>query len=266
MEKTSVFTFIRKYSVILGVLFLFILSGCQGTPVDPTEASSGGFFNQVFVIPFSELIKWIAGIFHDSYGLSIIIITLAIRLALMPFFLKQTKSSMQMKEKMQVMKPDMDALQEKYRGKTDPESKSKMQQEMMQLYQKHNMSPMAAFGGCLPMLLQLPILIGFFYAIRQTPEIATHSFLWFDLGQTDIILTLIAVAVYFAQFKVSQMNMDPNMKKQMAIMGWISPIMIGVFSLSAPAALPLYWAVGGLFLMVQTYVARKVYTTAESTA
>ncbi|SES91501.1 YidC/Oxa1 family membrane protein insertase [Oceanobacillus limi] len=257
--KKSVFTFVKKYSVILGVLCLLILTGCQSA-TGTVDANSEGFFTHYFVYPFSELIKSIAGIFNDNYGLSIIIITLVIRLLLMPFFLKQMKSSIQMKEKMNVMKPDMDTLKEKYDGKTDAESRTKMQQEMMQLYQKHNMNPLASLAGCLPMIIQLPILIGFYYAIRQTPEIGTHSFLWFDLGQSDIPLTIIAVIIYFAQFKVSQMNMDPKMKQQMAIMGIISPVMIGIFSLTAPAALPLYWTVGGLFLLVQTFISRKIYT------
>lgn len=129
---------------------------------------------------------------------------------------------------------------------------------MMQLYQKHGTNPFAMFGGCLPLLIQMPILLGFYYAIRRTPEIATHDFLWFSLGQTDIALTLIAVVIYYFQFKVSQMGMDEKQKKQMAFMGLLSPIMIGVISISSPAALPLYWATGGLFLMLQTWLTKKI--------
>ncbi|RKQ33953.1 membrane protein insertase YidC [Oceanobacillus halophilus] len=265
METTSVFTFIKKYSVIIGILALLLLSGCQqNMAMEPIDPSSAGFFDQYFVLPFSQLIKWIAGIFNENYGLSIIIITLLIRFAIMPFILKQTKNGVQMKEKMNGMKPELDALNEKYKEKKDTESKAKMQQEMMQLYQKHDMNPLASLGGCLPMIIQMPILIGFYYAIRRTPEIATHSFLWFDLGQTDIILTVAAVVIYFFQFKVSQIGMDPKMKQQMAFMGMLSPIMIGIISLSAPSALPLYWAVGGIFMIVQTLISRKIYTTAAA--
>ncbi|WP_085992930.1 membrane protein insertase YidC [Oceanobacillus senegalensis] len=259
MESTSVFTFIKKYSIILGMLFLLILSGCQGTTMEPIDANSTGWFDHYFVFPFSQLIIWIAGIFHDNYGLSIIVITIAIRLALMPFMLKQMKNSHHMKEKMKVIKPEMDALQEKYKDNKDTESRTKMQQEMMQLYQKHHMNPLATLGGCLPIIVQLPILIAFYYAIRRTPEIATHSFLWFDLGQMDILLTILAVIIYFVQFRVSLRGMDPKTKQQMAMMGLISPIMIGVISLSAPSALPLYWAVGGLFMIIQTFISRKIY-------
>src|SRR5699024_1542841 len=94
-----------------------------------------------------------------------------------------------------------------------------------------------------------------------TPEIAEHQFLWFDLGQTDILLTIIAVAIYFVQFKVSQIGLDPKQKKQFAIMGLLSPVMIGIISLNAPAALPLYWTVGGLFIIGQTLISKKIYLT-----
>ncbi|GAB2560087.1 YidC/Oxa1 family membrane protein insertase [Gracilibacillus alcaliphilus] len=107
------------------------------------------------------------------------------------------------------------------------------------------------------MIIQFPILIGFYYAIRSTPEIASHSFLWFNLGDVDIWMAVIAMIVYFIQFKVSQIGMEPRQKKQIAIIGLLSPVMIGVVSFGAPAALPLYWATGGLFLIVQTVIGKK---------
>ncbi|RDW19729.1 membrane protein insertase YidC [Oceanobacillus chungangensis] len=259
MEKTSVFTFFKKYKIGFLLLLIVFLAGCQGAVNEPIDANTTGWFDHYFVYTFSRLIKGIAGVFNDNYGLSIIIITLIIRLALMPFLLKQTKSSMQMREKMSVIKPEMDALKQKYENKKDTASQTKMQQEMMQIYQKHNMNLLASLTGCLPMLIQFPILIAFYYAIRRTPEIATHSFLWFDLGQTDIMMTIIAVVVYYLQFKVSQKSMEPQMRKQMAFMGLLSPIMIGFISLNAPAALPLYWAVGGIFMIIQTLIAQKMY-------
>ncbi|RLL43704.1 membrane protein insertase YidC [Oceanobacillus piezotolerans] len=264
MERTSLFTFFKRTSIITIILLLVLLAGCQGAVTEPIEAGTTGVFNHYFIYPFSELIKGIASLFHDNYGLSIIIITFMIRIVLMPFFLKQTKSSVQMRDKMSVIKPEMDALQEKYQNKQDKESQMMKQQELMNLYQKHGMNPLATLGGCLPMLIQFPILIAFYYAILRTPEIATHSFLWFNLGQTDIWITLCAVIIYYFQFKVSQLGMDPKMKQQMAIMGIISPLMIGFISFSAPAALPLYWAVGGLFMIAQTMIVKKFYTSKDS--
>jgi len=117
--------------------------------------------------------------------------------------------------------------------------------------------------GCLPMLIQWPITLAFYYAIRRTPEIAAHDFLWFSLGKPDMILPLIAAAVYYIQFRVSQSasaQYQQNSNNQMAFMGLLSPIMMGVFSFAMPAALPLYWAVGGIFIIVQTIMINKMYT------
>lgn len=84
MEKNRILTPFRKYSfIILALGALFLLAGCGGdfTPIDE---SSTGFFNEYIVFPFSLLIKWIAGLFHGSYGLSIIVITIALRLVILP--------------------------------------------------------------------------------------------------------------------------------------------------------------------------------------
>lgn len=260
MYVQSVFTFIKKYRFIgLALLAVIILSGCQaaasGEPIDPETA---GFFDKYFVLTFSGIIKSVASLLGGNYGLSIVFVTVLIRLALMPLMLKQSKNSYQMRDKMAIIKPEMEAIQEKYKGKKDAESKNKMQQETMQLYQQHNFNPIASMG-CLPMIIQFPILIGFYYAIRTTQEIAQHSFLWFNLGQSDLIMPFVAAAVYFLQFRVSQMGMDPAQKKQMAFMGLVSPLMIGFVSFNAPAALPLYWTVGGIFLICQQLLSKKLY-------
>ncbi|SDJ65930.1 membrane protein insertase YidC [Sediminibacillus albus] len=254
MDKHSVFTFFKKYSVIIVILLIF-LSGCQGSN---HTAASEGWFDHYFVDSFSFLIKVSAKQLNGSYGWSIILITLLIRLILMPLMLKQSKGSYEMKEIMAGLKPEMDELKEKYSDKRDKESQAKLQKEMVLLYQKHQLNPMKSMG-CLPMLIQFPILIGFYYAIRSTPEIASHSFLWFNLGHPDIIMPFVAAAIYFLQFKVTQLGMEPQQRKQMAILGFLSPIMIGIISFNSPAALPLYWAVGGLFLILQTLLSKSLY-------
>ncbi len=260
MQLQSVFTFLKKYRFIsLALLIIIFLSGCQaaasGEPIDPETA---GFFEKYFVLTFSSIIKGAANFLGGNYGLSIVFVTLIIRLVLMPLMLKQSKNSYQMKDKMAIIKPEMEAIQKQYKGKKDSESKNKMQQETMQLYQKHNFNPISSMG-CLPMIIQFPILIGFYYAIRTTQEIAQHSFLWFNLGQSDLIMPFIAAAIYFIQFRVSQIGMEPSQKKQMAFMGLLSPLMIGFVSFNAPAALPLYWTVGGIFLICQQLLSKKLY-------
>lgn len=113
----SVFTFINRHKkLMLLSLLVLTLSGCSAAtnePLNPDQLNG----IEYLIYPFTLLIKSIANVFNDNYGISIILITLIIRLLLLPFMVKQMKSSMDMKEKMDQMKPDLDALKEKYKDK-----------------------------------------------------------------------------------------------------------------------------------------------------
>lgn len=247
----------KKLYTMIFVLFLpTLLTGCQAL------TSEGSFFQSTFINPFTWLIHNFAGLTGGSFGLAIILITLLIRLVLLPLMLKQYKNQQNMKEKMEIVKPEMDEIQKKLKETKDPAEQRKLQQEMMGLYQKHGVNPLSV--GCLPMLIQMPILMGLYYAISSSTEIASHSFLWFNLGHSDLWITAAAGVIYFLQFKVSMSNMTEAQKKQMKFMGLLSPVMIVMFSLNAPSALPLYWTVGGMFLIVQSWLARRIYSTKES--
>lgn len=256
MQKNNLLTFFRSRSLVLLLLsFIVLLSGCAvDTPVD---SSSTGFFTHYFVYPFSLLIKKVAHLLFNNYSLAIIMITLLIRFMLLPFFIKQTRATKESQAKMTVIKPEMDEIQAKYKGKTSREDQINMQQELAEVYKKHNFNPLQMVTGCLPLFLQMPILIAFYYAIRRTPEISEQSFLWFQLGETDLIFVFLAVLIYFIQSRVSLIGLEAQQKQQMKLMGIISPVMIGLISLSVPAALPLYWAVSGLFMIGQTLILKR---------
>lgn len=243
----------KKRLFLLFTFLLLMLSGCStNSNGDPS------LFQKLLVTPFETAIHFTAGLFNGNFGIAIILITLAVRFALLPLMLKQYKNQMEMKVKIDLLKPEMDDIQKRLKSEKDMEKQKEIQREMFGLYQKHGVNPLAM--GCLPVLIQMPILMGFYYAIRGSEEIASHSFLWFSLGQPDIIITLIAGLVYYLQFKVSQSNMPVAQQQQMKIMGLLSPIMIVVFSFQAPAALPLYWTIGGSFLIVQTILGKKLYS------
>jgi len=228
------------------VFFIFfLLSGCS-----IEQTTNEGIFQTIFVTPFSFAIEFIAALFNENYGLAIIIITLLIRLILLPLMLKQQKKQKYMKEKMDVLKPKIEELQENMKKAKNKEEQQKVQLEMMQFYKEEGLNPLSI--GCLPILIQMPILMGLYYAILHSNEIASHSFLWFDLGSPDILLALIAAGIYYIQMQVSLKNTPKEQQSMVRLMSLLSPVMIGLFSLNAPAALPLYWAVGGLFLILQT--------------
>jgi YidC/Oxa1 family membrane protein insertase len=230
---------------MLLVLLITFMAGCTQVN-EPITPESKGFWNEYVVYPLSMLIIYVAELFGNSYALSIIVVTILIRLLILPLMIKQTKSS----KAMQALQPELQRLREKYSSK-DAKTQQKLQQETMQLFQKHGVNPLA---GCLPLLVQMPILIGFFHAITRTKEIATQNFLWFDLGEADpyFILPLIAGATTFIQQKMMMAGTE-NQNPQMAMMLWLMPIMIIIFAINFPAALSLYWVVGNIFMIVQTY-------------
>ncbi|WP_010172200.1 membrane protein insertase YidC [Bacillus coahuilensis] len=241
----------KKWSTILLLIgTTVLLSGCGAT-------NQEGFFYDTFVFPFAKLLEWLGNTLGGNFGLAIIIITIIIRLVLMPFMLKTFKNQQEMKGKMDKLKPEMQEIQKKLKETKDTEEQRKLQQEMMQLYQKHGVNPLNM--GCLPLIIQMPILLGLYYAIIGSPDIATHTFLWFNLGEANIIMALIAGVVYFGQAKVSLIGIAEEQLQQMKIISYLSPVMILIFSLNAPAALPLYWTVGGVFVIGQTLFAKKYY-------
>ncbi|WP_420812968.1 YidC family membrane integrase SpoIIIJ [Peribacillus acanthi] len=236
---------------------MILLTGCTEVN-DPITSESKGFWNEFIVYPLSLLIVKVSEFLGGSYGFGIIAVTLLIRLLILPLMIKQTKSS----KAMQALQPEMQRLREKYSSK-DAQTQQKLQQETMALFQTHGVNPLA---GCFPLLVQMPILIGFYHAIMRTQEIANHNFLWFDLGEKDpfFILPVVAGITTFIQQKMMMAGQEAN--PQMAMMLWIMPIMIVVFAINFPSALSLYWVVGNLFMIVQTYFIKGPELKTNATA
>ncbi|MDP4461606.1 membrane protein insertase YidC [Staphylococcus hyicus] len=243
-------------ATLLGVVLL--LAGCDySKPENRT-----GFFYNTFVSPMDHLIHWLGDHLNNNYGLAIVIIVLVVRIVLLPFMLSNYKNMHMMREKMKIAKPEITAAQEKVKRARTQEDKMAANQEMMQVYKKYDMNPVASMLGCLPLILQMPIIMALFFVLKYPSGggITEFSdFLWFQLDKPDIWITIIAGILYFIQAYVSSMHM-PQEQRQMAVMMMIiSPIMIVWISFSSAAALGLYWSVSAAFLVAQTYVANIIY-------
>lgn len=248
----------KKRILFLAIFILAIvfLTGCS------SFENEGGFFHDYLVVPLRAILLALANFFKGNYGIAIIVLTILMRGVLLPFSLNAAKKQQVMREKMEVMKPELDDIQARLKQAKTKEEQQKIQQEMILLYQKHDFNPFAM--GCLPLLLQMPVWMGIFYAIRTTPEIANSTFLWFNLGRPDWILAILAALSYYLQFKVSTAMTvtaatTPEQQQQMKMMGIMSPVMILIASFSTVSALSLYWCVSGFFLIGQTYLTRKLY-------
>lgn len=247
-----------KKKALMPLLFgiMIFLAGCDYSK----ESNRNGFFYDTFVHPLDLLIHWLGAHMGHNYGLAIIAITLIVRLALFPFMMRTYKNQSIMKEKMNLIQPRLKVIQEKTKHARTNEEKMEANQEMMALYKEHGINPLNM--GCLPLLIQLPIVTGLFYVLKYptTGGITQYpDFLWFKLTHPDILMTIIAGLVYAVQAFVSLQNIPEEQKAQMRMMMFISPIMIIWMSYISPAALPLYWAVGGAFLILQTWLGNKFY-------
>ena len=237
--------------LLVGVLLT--LTGCK------SFENEEGFFYDLFVKPMDSLLDFLGNtVFNGSYGLAIIAITVAIRLILMPLMLKNYRKQAVMKTKMDIVKPKMEEIQAKMKEAKTKEEQMAIQQEMLNVYREHQINPLNM--GCLPIIIQMPVIMGLYFAILYSADVKTHEFLWFNLGSPDFIMTLIAGFIYLVQAQVSLWTVPESQKQQMKWMIYISPIMIIVISFTSMAALPLYWSVGGFILIVQTYIGRKFYS------
>src|SRR5699024_3265740 len=241
----------RKYIWLVTLIgLLAVLSGCTEIDQDITSESTG-IWNKYFVYPLSMFIKYFADLFDGNYGLALVVVTIIVRLVLLPLNVKQLKSS----KAMQDIQPELKEIQAKYSSK-DANTQQKLQQETMALFQKHGVNPLA---GCLPIFIQMPILIAFYHAIRRTQEIQNHQFLWFELGQPDpfFILPILAGVGTFLQQKLMMAGNSAGQNPQMQLMLYMMTIMITVIGFFMPSALPLYWVVGNIFMVLQTLFIRK---------
>ena len=213
-----------------------------------------------FLQPIADLIiKVIDGLYQvtaaigfPSYALAIILISILLKLILYPLMQKQMKSTMNMQE----VQPKLEYVQKKY--KNNPE---KMNEEVMKLYKEYDINPMA---GCLPLLIQMPILIGFFMALRQCnfDPIEHASFFWVpNLGLADPlhILPIMVALTMYAQQKVTMTSTSGNEQtaQMMKTMLYMMPAMMLFVCWSMPAGLCLYWAFFSVLSIIQQYFMNK---------
>lgn len=224
-----------------------------------TDGKYESLWNTFIVKPMAFLIIFL-GKFVKNYGLSVIIISLLIRLIAYPV----TKKTAMQSELMQKAQPELTRIQKKYANKQDEESMMKQNQEMLAVYQKYNINPI---GGCLFSFLQLPIFIAFFEALQRTPVIFEDKFLGLQLGTTPavgigtstfyiyaILVLLIGLTTHLS-FKMNGATAtdDPTMKMMPTMM----TVMIIVTSIFMPTGLGIYWVTSNLFTIVQNKLVKR---------
>ncbi|ERJ12541.1 YidC/Oxa1 family membrane protein insertase [Haloplasma contractile] len=264
---------LRKLSLLaITLIGLASMTGCspyQDGDRNLPRTEFNGFWDNYLVQPIS----WVLHQMSENTGefaIGIILTTIIVRTVLFPVYTKTNESS----QKMQEVQPQMKKLQAKYAGKTDPESKQKMQVEMMALYKEHGVNPLA---GCIMPFLQMPVFMAMYHSVVRTPTIQkfgpfidktdTMHFLGLNLSDSPIvtgdgftitgieylILPILVAATSILMQRVSMYGMSEEAKNNpmMKNMLFIMPVMMLVFSSIQPIALALYWFVGNIYSTLQ---------------
>lgn len=225
----------------------------QALGVGLDESISFGWF----IVWELSIISWMAKglfyllqIFHrlsQNYGVAIIFLTMLVRVAFIPLTFKSFKS---MKD-IQKLQPEIQKLQKKFK-----DNRVELNKAMMELYKTHKVNPL---GGCLPMVLQLPVFIGLYNLLANTIELRqTPFFLWItDLSIKDpyYVLPIVMGITMLIQQKMTPSTVDPTQAKIMLIM----PVMFTFFFLNFPSGLVLYWLVNNVLTIGQQYVTTKYF-------
>lgn len=220
-----------------------------------------GLWVQLFVMPIAWLIIKL-GLLVKNYGISVMLIGLALRIILLPLSLKTAKQS----ENMKKAQPELEKLEKKYKDKTDSDSMMQKSQETMLIYKKYDINPV---GGCLVSFIQLPLFFAFLEAINRVPAIFEENLWSLQLGTTPLVgiksgnylyLVLIGLIILttFLSFKFSMASTGSSeQQKQMQFMTTFMLIFISIASFSLPTAIALYWVVTNGFSVIQSLIVKK---------
>lgn len=227
----------------------------------PASGGYEGIWTTIFVKPLAWIIIQIGKIVKN-YGLAVILITLLIRMIMFPL----TQKSAVQSENLKLAKPELDKLEKKYKNRQDQEAMMQKSQEMLVIYKKYKINPMA---GCLYAFIQLPLFLAFYEALNRLPLIFEGSFLGLHLGMTPltgitsgriyyIIIVILVGSVTYYSFKLnSGASMSEDQAKQMKMMTNIMTGVITLSSLTISSAIGLYWITNSGFTIVQNLIVKR---------
>ena len=248
---------IKRFALsAMGVAMLLVLTGCvqidkaTGKPIGPVWDFLGA--------PMGEAIKYFATDKGLGFGVAIIIVTIIVRLIILPLGIYQSWKATLHSEKMNALKHVLEPHQTRLKEATTQEEKLEAQQALFAAQKEHGIS---MFGGvgCFPLLIQMPFFSAIYFAAQHTEGVAEASFLGIALGSPSWILIACAGVLYYVQSLLSLHGVeDETQREQLKKMIYMSPMMIIIFSIFSPASVTLYWVVGGFMMILQQFIVNYI--------
>jgi YidC/Oxa1 family membrane protein insertase len=200
--------------------------------------------------PLRAILEWIHATMGISWGWSIVVLTIMVRVVLIPLGVKQYTSM----RAMQKLQPRIKELQKKYKG-----DKQKLNEETMKFYRENKVNP---FGSCLPLLLQMPLFIALYYMLRNHPFESDYSWLWIsNINDPDKIIVFLYIGSQFLSSRLLSTATDKTQQMMMTVM----PLMFGVIFLiyPFPAGVLIYWVTTNVWTVGQQLVTRRIVESRE---
>lgn len=226
-----------------------------------TSGGYEGIWTTIFVKPLAWVIIGL-GKLVKNYGLSVIIVTILIRLVLYPL----TKKTALQSENMKKAQPELEKLEKKYKNRQDNDAMMQKSQEMMLIYKKYGINPLS---GCLFSFIQIPLFFAFYEAMNRIPALFEETLLSFQLGTSPltamsagkfqyIIFIILVIATTYFSFKLnSTASMGNEQEKQMKMMSNISIIFISIASFTISSGIALYWIFNSGFTILQNLLVKR---------
>ncbi|MEI7668088.1 MAG: YidC/Oxa1 family membrane protein insertase [Erysipelotrichaceae bacterium] len=269
----------KNKKLLLASGVILFLAGCSttvislDTPYTDMFKNNNGWFELLFIYPLAQALNWLTpfiGVF-----MAIVAVTLLVKLLTLAFTVKSTVAS----QKMQMLNPELQAIQAKYAGKKDNDSKMKQGQEMQALYSKNGVNP---FGSILVLFIQFPVIIAMYQAVQRSSAVKTASIFGYELinspknAFTDGNILFLAIFILMAVSQFASMKLPlylakrrekktshPNDAKpkgpNMEVMMYSSLVMIVFLAFSWPTAMSLYWLVSSVAQIIQTLYIQNKY-------
>ena len=244
---------LKRFAIsAMGMAMLLVLTGC--VQVDKATGQPTGLIWNTIGAPMAEAIKYFANDQGLGFGLGIIIVTIIVRLIILPLGIYQSWKATLHSEKMNALKHVLEPHQTRLKEAETQEEKLEAQQALFAAQKEHGIS---MFGGvgCFPILIQMPFFSAIYFAAQHTEGVAEASFLGIELGSPSWILVAFAGVLYYLQSLLSLHGVeDETQREQIKKMIYMSPMMIVMFSIFSPASVTLYWVVGGFMMILQQFI------------